>query len=78
MATQIKKKKWYDTWWGALWALAIIDGNPGRGVQAFMEVDEALSDLDIEKESVVFSSSHAKTKNEANPCHTGASAHCEI
>ena len=72
-----KKKKWYDTWWGALWALAIIDGNPGRSVRAFMEVDEALSDLDVEEERTVFPSSHADTKNTTTPCPTGSSAPCE-
>lgn len=78
MTEKMKKKKWYDTWWGALWALAIIDGGPGRSVRTFMEVDEALSDLDVEEERVVFSSSHANAKNATNPCPTGSSAHCEI
>ena len=72
-----KKKKWSDSWWGALWALVIIDGNPGRSVRAFMEVDEALSDLDVEEERVVLSSAHANAKNSINPCPTGSSAHCE-
>jgi hypothetical protein len=40
-----KKKKWYDTWWGLLWTLAIVDANPGRGIQTFMEVDRELNDL---------------------------------
>ena len=53
MAAIKKKKKWYDSWWGALWALAVIDGSPGRSVRAFMEVDEALRDLDVEGESAV-------------------------
>jgi hypothetical protein len=43
-----------------------------------MEVDEALSDLDVEEERVVFSSSHANAKNATSPCPTGSSAHCEI
>jgi hypothetical protein len=40
-----KKKKWYDTWWGLLWTLAIVDAVPGRGLQTFMEVDRELNDL---------------------------------
>ena len=40
-----KKKKWYETWWGLLWTLAIVDASPGRGLQTFMEVDRELSDL---------------------------------
>ncbi|MDH4205457.1 MAG: hypothetical protein OEV45_08010 [Desulfobacteraceae bacterium] len=39
------KKKWYETWWGLLWTLAIVDASPGRGIQAFMEVDRELKDL---------------------------------
>jgi len=40
-----KKKKWYDTWWGLLWTLAIVDAAPGRGLQTFMEFDRELNDL---------------------------------
>ena len=40
-----KKKKWYETWWGLLWTLAIVDARPGRGIQTFMEVDRELNDL---------------------------------
>jgi hypothetical protein len=39
------KKKWYETWWGLLWTLAIVDARPGRGIQTFMEVDRELNDL---------------------------------
>lgn len=39
------KKKWYETWWGLLWTLAIVDATPGRGIQTFMEVDRELNDL---------------------------------
>jgi hypothetical protein len=39
------KKKWYDTWWGLLWTLALVDATPGRGIQTFMEVDRELNDL---------------------------------
>jgi hypothetical protein len=44
-ATNTTKKKWYETWWGLLWTLAIVDANPGRGLQTFMEVDRELNDL---------------------------------
>jgi len=40
-----KKKKWYETWWGLLWTLAIVDAIPGRGIQTFMEIDRELNDL---------------------------------
>ncbi len=40
-----KKKKWYETWWGLLWTLAIVDAAPARGLQTFMEVDRELNDL---------------------------------
>ena len=73
-----KKKKWYDSWWGALWALAIIDGGPGRSLRTFMEVEEALSDLDVEEGRAVISSSHANAKNTTNPCPADSSAPCEI
>ncbi|MBW2603723.1 MAG: hypothetical protein JRE28_05330 [Deltaproteobacteria bacterium] len=39
------RKKWYDTWWGLLWTLAIVDASPGRGIQTFMEFDRELNDL---------------------------------
>lgn len=72
-----EKKKWYDTWWGALWVLTIIDGSPGRSLRAFMEVDQALSDLEMEEERVVFSSLPANTHNGDNSCSAGSSAYCE-
>lgn len=46
------KKKWYETWWGLLWTLAIVDANPGRGIQTFMEVDRELNDLSEVSEDV--------------------------
>jgi len=72
-----KKKKWYDAWWGALWALAIIDGGPGRSVRAFMEMDEVLKDLDVEEERAVYSSSDTNAKSTTSPCPEGSSAPCE-
>jgi len=79
MAEIKKKKKWYDSWWGALWALAVIDGSPGRSVRAFMEVDEALRDLDVEGESAVAVNefSHANTNSKTDPCPAGSSAYCK-
>ena len=44
-ATNRTKKKWYETWWGLLWTLAIVDASPGRGVQTFLEFDRELDDL---------------------------------
>jgi len=40
-----KKKKWYDTWWGLLWTLAIVDMSPGCSVRRFIEMDNQLRDL---------------------------------
>ena len=58
------KKKWYDTWWGLLWTLAIVDANPGRGIQTFMEVDRELNNL-----SEVTEDAHYR---ERSPCINGA------
>jgi len=46
------KKKWYETWWGLLWTLAIVDASPGRGIQTFMEFDRELNDLSEVTEDV--------------------------
>ena len=73
-----KKKKWYDSWWGALWALAVIDGVPGRSLRTFMEVDEALSDLDVEEGRKFIASPRINTQKTTNPCPAGSSANCEI
>jgi|GEM_PF-5702816 len=58
------KKKWYETWWGLLWTLAIVDANPGRGMQMFMEVDRELNHLSAVSEDV--------HEQELSPCIGGA------
>jgi len=64
------EKKWYETWWGLLWTLAIVDANPGRGIQTFMEVDRELNNL-----SEVSEVAHER---ELSPCIGGAvSEACE-
>lgn len=60
-----------------MWALAIIDGSPGRSVRVFMEVDQALIDLDVEGESAGNEFSHANTNSAPDACPTGSSAYCK-
>ena len=48
-------KKWYETWWGHLWTLAIVDAHPGHGIRVFMKVDKELGEL-------------PEFKNEASDC----------
>ena len=67
-----EKKKWYDTWWGSLWALAVIDGNPGRGMRAFMEVDEALQDMVVEEETESRDAVGLEEGKPNRPCPSGA------
>jgi len=72
-----KKKKWYDTWWGLLWTLALVDAYPGQGIRAFMEMDEALKDLPVEES---FAPEHAGygRKEKTEPCPEGAPVACRI
>lgn len=65
------KKKWYDTWWGSLWALAVIDGNPGSGVRTFMEIDEALQDMVLEETETKDTVGQEEGKA-TRPCPSGA------
>jgi hypothetical protein len=67
-----EKKKWYDTWWGSLWTLAMIDANPGRGMRTFMEVDEALQDMVVEDEPAVNNAAEPKEGKRREPCPSGA------
>jgi hypothetical protein len=71
------KKKWYETWWGLLWVLAIVDANPGRGLRVFMEVDEELKNLpEFCDEGSVEEPSHAEERARTDLCPTVPSAHC--
>ena len=72
-----KKKKWYDTWWGLLWTLALVDANPGRGLQAFMEMDEALKDLPVE-ESFAGEPAQSRRKEKIELCPEGGPVACGI
>jgi len=72
-----KKKKWYDTWWGLLWTLALVDANLGRGVQAFMEMDEALNALPAE-EGFAGEPAGARRKEKREPCPEGGPVACGI
>jgi hypothetical protein len=67
-----KKKKWYDTWWGALWVLAAVEASPGRGVRTFMEMDEALKDMAVEDEAEVRETSKAGKEESGEDCPAGA------
>ena len=72
-----KKKKWYDTWWGLLWTSALVDANPGRGVQAFMEMDEALNALPVE-EGFAGEPAGSRRKEKTEPCPEGGPVACAI
>lgn len=67
-----EKKKWYDTWWGSLWTLAMIDANPGRGIRTFMEIDEALKDMVVEEETAVDKAAELGKDKPRKPCPSGA------
>lgn len=72
-----KKKKWYDTWWGALWILAIMDANPGRGLKVFMEVDRALQNLpEFSGENSVEEGSYQKEAKPITPCPENVPVGC--
>ena len=72
-----KKKKWYDTWWGLLWTLTLVDANPGRGVQAFMEMDEVFNALPAE-EGFAGEPARSRRKERAEPCPEGGPIACAI
>ena len=79
MMKNSKKKKWYDTCWGLLWTLAIVDANPGRGLRVFMEVDKDMEDLtDLSDELSVRKPSWPKERKGTELCPTEAPAHCRI
>jgi hypothetical protein len=73
-----KKKKWYDTWWGLLWTLAIIDANPGQGMQVFMEVDKDMRDLKIEDDKPSMRPLRSKEKRATNISPAMVPADCKI
>ncbi len=73
-----KKKKWYDTWWGLLWTLAIIDASPGQGLQVFMEVDKDMRDLKIEDDKPSRKPLRSKEKRPINISPSTVPAHCKI
>ena len=72
-----KKKKWYDTWWGLLWTLALVDAYPGRSLRAFMKMDEALNDLPVE-EGFAAEVAGSRRKEKAEPCPEGGPVACGI
>ncbi|OGP57369.1 MAG: hypothetical protein A2V65_08805 [Deltaproteobacteria bacterium RBG_13_49_15] len=72
-----KKKKWYDTWWGALWTLAIMDAHPGHGLKVFMEVDRALQNLpEFSSDNSVEEGAHQKKEKAIISCPENAPAGC--
>jgi hypothetical protein len=71
------KKKWYETWWGLLWTLALTDANPGRGLRVFMEVDRELGDLEIvENEGLDREPYRTHSKEASETCLGASSATC--
>ena len=78
MAEKGKKKKWYETWWGLLWTLALVDANPGRGLQVFMDVDKELHGLaDMPEDESVWKPAKSYKPRRASSCPAGA-ANCKI
>ena len=71
------KKKWYDTWWGLLWTLAVVDAIPGRGLQAFMELDAEMKELpEFQEETASESQAPGNARKGAISCPADASADC--
>jgi hypothetical protein len=71
------KKKWYDSWWGLLWTLALVDASPGRGVQMFMAVDEGHKHLpEFENGPEAVEQDPVKEPKTITPCPAAASAEC--
>jgi hypothetical protein len=68
MEKKKKKKKWYDTWWGLLYTLVIVDGNPGRGFHRFIEMDQAWGDLEREEDGSNRGSFHPIERKIPKPC----------
>ena len=67
-------KKWYETWWGLLWTLAIVDAHPGRGLRVFMEVDKELSELpEYKNEASVCEATQPKASKSIAPYPEAAS-----
>ena len=78
MMKNSKKKKWYDTCWGLLWTLAIVDANPGCGIRVFMDVDKDMEDLTDFPNGSVRKPSWPKERKRTKPWPTEAPAHCRI
>lgn len=77
--TEIEQKKsWYDTWWGLLWTLAIIDANPGQGMQIFMEVDKDMRGLKMEDDKPLRRALRSKEKRAINISPVTVPAHGKI
>lgn len=72
-----QKKKWYDTWWGLLYTLAIVDGNPGRGFRRFMEMDRLMGRPDEEKNGPTRGSFQPVERADTNPCLNTSPADCK-
>jgi|GEM_PF-2271408 len=68
-----RKKKWYETWWGLLWTLAIVDAHPGSGLQTFVDVDRQMQDLvESENQDAVMESAGARIVKQTEPFPAGA------
>ncbi len=72
-----EKKKWYDAWWGLLYTLAIVDGNPGRGLRRFMEMDRVLGETDGEENGSIRGSFRSSERTDPNPCPATSPANCK-
>lgn len=79
MAEKKKNKKWYDTWWGLLWTLAIVEGSPGYSVRRFIEMDNQMKNLtELEDKLSVREPPRSNTRKVTHPCPEPTSATCRI
>jgi len=71
------QKKWYDSWWGALYTLAIVDGNPGRGFRRFMEMDRVMGDSGRNENGSTLEPIRPHQRKDPDSCLTTSPANCE-
>ena len=71
------QKKWYDSWWGALYTLAIVDGNPGRGFRRFIEMDRVMGDSQRNENGSTLLPIRPLQKKDSDECSTTSPASCE-
>ena len=73
----VAQKKWYESWWGALYTLAIVDGNPGRGFRRFMEMDRVMGDSERNENGLTLGPTQPNQRKDSDSCPTTPPASCE-